>query len=252
MSQLDISPDLFTPEGLLHFNDVITRTHSRIPYYNNSTIIRNIQELRYRQKDMEESIKNDGIRMRPFFEFDDSQKHTYQICLDKVSNLLNKFQEIIILNPSMNYPPLNTFNFGSNRCINTTFDFNFKRDSDTSMLFFITTHGSISPDDEDNIIVHTCRSLNKFSASGAGQCTYALEPESKYIVYALSNAVKNDEILDISTILREGVAHNTALIVPQSAITTYNETLPTAVSQHNKSLAKQAACSGEFEEIDHC
>jgi hypothetical protein len=251
MSYLNISPDLFTPHGILDFNNAITMAHSRIPYYDKSTIIQiEIEQLKQIQRTMEIDIKDGGFYyMRKFLKFDASKKLTYQTCLNEISNLINKFQEIIILNPSINYPPLITFNFGSIRCPSTSFDLNYKRDSDTSMLFFIYTHGSIATDEEDNIIVHTCHSLNKFSASGAGQCTYMSETAAKYIAYALNDAVNNDGILDISTILREGDAHRHALEDPKSAITTYNETLPTAVSQHNEGLANQSACLGEFDEI---
>ena len=159
--------------------------------------------------------------------------------------------ELITLKPSLHYPSFDTFNFGSVRCQDTQFDLNFDRDSNESMLFFISMHGSICADD-NKVVVNKCKSLNKFSASGAGQCTQIAHEGSKYIAYALAEAVANNGILDISTILREGNAHHSSLKVNISAVLNYEQTLPTAISQHNYGIAKHAAavCAGEdFQEI---
>ena len=159
--------------------------------------------------------------------------------------------ELLRMQPSPHYPPFNTFNFGSVRCQNTVFDVNFDRESGASMLFFISMHGSICADD-NKVVVNECKSLNKFSASGAGQCTQIAHEGSKYIAYALADAVENNGPLDISTILREGYAHHSSLIVPISAVLNYEDALPTAISQHYRGIAKHAAavCAGEdFQEI---
>lgn len=146
-----------------------------------------------------------------------------------------------ILKPSATYPELHTFEFGSMRCRGTPFDSNFVRKSRTSMLLFISTHGSIVTDDDNKVIVKTCNGhLNKFSASGAGQCAYVADDASRYIVYALCDAIKhNSGILDVSTILREGTAHHFSLGVPQSAVKMYAETPATVVSQHEASNQKK-------------
>jgi hypothetical protein len=159
--------------------------------------------------------------------------------------------ELLTMQPSPHYPPFDTFIFGSVRCQDTVFDVNFDRESGASMLFFISMHGSICADD-NKVVVNECKSLNKFSASGAGQCTQIAHEGSKYIAYALADAVENNGILDISTILREGYAHHSSLIVPISAVLNYEDALPTAISQHYRGIAKHASavCAGEdFQEI---
>ena len=143
-----------------------------------------------------------------------------------------------IFQPSTDYPPLHTFDFQSVRCHHTKFDDGFDRDSDSSMLIFISMHGSIPVyDEDDEFAVYKCKYLNKFSAAGPGQCAYVAEQGSRYIAYALCNAIHHQEVLDVSTILRESSAHHYALRVPESAIKTYAKTIPPSLEQHEKSNA---------------
>jgi len=144
-----------------------------------------------------------------------------------------------IFQPSPYYPPLYTFNFNSIRCPHTKFDNGFVRGSNSSILLFISMHGSTILDKDDKIDVNECFYLNKFSAAGAGQCSYVSNVSSRYIAYAVCDAINSNGTLDVSTILREASAHHFALGVPESAIKNYENTIQPSLLQHVKSNASQ-------------
>jgi len=114
--------------------------------------------------------------------------------------VLNENQ--VILRPSRQYAPFNTFNFGSVRHQNA-FNQHFIN-SPTSILLLMTIHGKFV---QNPVVLSRGIRLNKFSNAATGQCSYSSTNEEKYVVYAICDTVNKDGIIDVPTIIKEGIVH---------------------------------------------
>ena len=139
---------------------------------------------------------------------------------------------------------LDTYNFKSERCHNTSFDMNFNRTSPSSMLLLISMHGTIIlRDNNTKPILQTCETaiLNKFGLAGTGQCTFTSKAGDIYTAHSMCEAVSNPEsILDIHTILREGRTHAKMIINPElSPDQLYQTTQSVMEYQRDKGMERQ-------------
>lgn len=142
--------------------------------------------------------------------------------------------------PSEKYPPNYTYDFGSVRCPNTEFEMNFKRgDPDKTMLLYIYTHGAIQLNEKREETRMNGIKLNKYNISGTGQCAIASVPSARYMVYALSDAVKNNTPLDVQTMLRESLAQSPDIIDP---VEKYKNTLTMKEEQTEFGIKTQDEC----------
>ena len=162
-----------------------------------------------------ESIKN---RIHILKEYIPDLKVEYDLMISrKASNY-----KVKMLNPNPKYTSLIASDFGPVRSPNTTFDSNFKKRS-PAILLYIKMHGAIALDKRFNSITSDRDiMLNKYNVSAIGQCAYDTEHRATYMVYSLSDALKNNTPLDIATMLREALANDTYNIVDTDK--TFNET----------------------------
>ena len=131
------------------------------------------------------------------------EKEYHQIVLNE-KQVRDRLERTIIIRPSRTYAPFKTFNFGSVRRQNA-FNEHFIN-SPNSILLLMSIHGKFV---ENPVVLRLSSGvhLNKYSNAATGQCSYSSIDEEKYVVYTICDAVNNDGIIDVPTIIKEGIAH---------------------------------------------
>ena len=179
---------------------------------------------------------------------EDRVRRTYSYIEIEYNRVINEIwvkEHSTMLRPSIYYALFNTFNFGSVRHQNA-FNEHFKESPnpiENSILLLINMHGGFVENPEVLTLSSEVQ-LNKFSNAATGQCSYSSVDEDKYVVYAICDAVNKDGIIDVPTIIKEGIAH-ARIQSSQTPSTVFERTHTNIDRMHARELTTKHASTAQ-------
>lgn len=201
-------------------------------YYNVDTLVEDIETAKY------------SIRVDPELVGDVAQ---YNIVY--IENIYKTLPRRMI-QPSENYHPYYTHDFGAVHTTRTPFDINFKNmDGPKRILIYIYMHGGIPINKHITPILMRNIQLNKYSICEPGQCAVACAPVAKHMLNLLADALKNNIPLDIGTMLKESIASNK--LCTSDPRRDFERAPRMKVLQTEMGVAEQEACVGRFNQYPY-